>query len=417
MRHTGAMRIALVHYTYAPVIAGVEVVMAEHARLFGEAGHHVTVICGNDAEECESSPHQPARCVLPVLGANARVVPFDPNNSRGQIEFEFGEAVEALKVRLREVFEMQDVVILHNVATMHFHLALTAALWALGEEMQKTRFIVWIHDLAACNPDYGPFPIGQHPWSLLARAQPHFDYVAVSDLRRQQFVDLTGRDDCRVISNGVEPTSLLDLPPAIAQLVQRHALLERDVLLLHPARLLRRKNVELTLRVIAALKSAGCSCAGLITAPPDAQNAQAAGYQQELRYLQGQLRLDNDALFLSAYGPLSAREMRGLFAVADALFFPSRQEGFGIPLLEAALHRLPIFCSYIEPLKTVLPHHCITFGLDSPPEKIAELVLKTLTSEPLYRARKECVNRLSWRAIYRNFLAPMLGETDTLPRL
>ena len=39
------MKIALVHYTYTPVIGGVEIIMAEHARLFAEQGHEVTVYC------------------------------------------------------------------------------------------------------------------------------------------------------------------------------------------------------------------------------------------------------------------------------------------------------------------------------------------------------------------------------------
>ena len=43
------MRLGLLHYTYAPVIGGVERVMADHARLLREQGHEVTIFCGEAA--------------------------------------------------------------------------------------------------------------------------------------------------------------------------------------------------------------------------------------------------------------------------------------------------------------------------------------------------------------------------------
>lgn len=120
MSQTGGVRIALVHYTLEPVIAGVEVVIAAHARLFRAAGHEVTLLA------------EPQR----------------------------GGPAEALVEKLRPVLAAQDVVVLHNVMSMHFHLALTAALWGLAAELSGVRFICWIHDLAACNPDYLPLKQG-----------------------------------------------------------------------------------------------------------------------------------------------------------------------------------------------------------------------------------------------------------------
>src|SRR5665213_1739804 len=45
------LKIALVHYTYTPVIGGVEIIMAEHARLFTEQGHEVTVYCDQGSSD------------------------------------------------------------------------------------------------------------------------------------------------------------------------------------------------------------------------------------------------------------------------------------------------------------------------------------------------------------------------------
>ena len=392
LRHTGAVRIALVHYSYAPVIAGVELVMAEHARLFGQAGHEVTVVCGRGAPT-----------------AHERVVEME--------EMRDGAAanIEALETKLRELFTSHDVVMLHNVMTMHFHPPLTAALWKLADEMTAVRFICWIHDLAACNPDYAPLPLDRAPWNLLAQVHPRVSYVAVSELRRRQFLELTAQppDRCRTIPNGVDPIRVFDLPPRVAELAQSHGLFERDIVLLHPARLLRRKNIELTLHVTAALNAAGHSCACLITAPPEIHHSASYDYETGLRELRERLGLAFDALFLNDAAPLPDYELRGIFTLADALFFPSRQEGFGLPLLEAALHRLPIFCSDIEPLNTLLGGSVITFAPDAAPDELAALIARTLNANPAHAARKQTLRNFSWDAICRNFLSPLLAETET----
>jgi glycosyltransferase involved in cell wall biosynthesis len=393
------VRIALLHYTYLPVIAGVELVMAAHARLFTEAGHEVTIVCG------------PGAGGVPSMPAGARVVAIE------EIRTEVGATdSETLGRKLREVCAAQDVVILHNVATMHFQPALTAALWRLADELAAVRFICWIHDLAACNPDYAPLPLDVEPWSLLTRAHPRFSYAAVSEWRRRQFLELTGQpaSRCRTIPNGVDPLQLLDLPPRIEAVTREFRLLERDFVLIHPTRLLRRKNVELTLAVTAALKAAGHSCACLITAPPEIHSPASVAYGASLRALRDRLDLPEDALFLHDTGPLDDRDLRGPFQVADALFFPSRQEGFGIPLLEAAVHRLPVFCSDIEPLKSLLTGGKTTFSLAAPPDEIAAIIVRGLAADPAFAARKQTLRTLSWHAIYRNFLSPLLAETESL---
>ena len=368
------------HYTYPPVIGGVEIVIAEHARLFAEHGHEVTVLCDQGASR-------------------------DPR-IRVELLPDAHDAAELARA-LEERLAQQDVVFLHNVTTMPFHSALTAALWRVAERLTAVRFIAWLHDIAACNPDYDVAA-----WPLLSRAHPRYEAVAVSDLRRRQWEKLTGAQ-CRVIPNGLDPSRLLGLTEPVAALARQHHLLEREIVLLHPTRLLRRKNVELGLRVTAALTAAGRSCAYLVTGPPDAHQAVSRDYAAELLALRAELGLEGDALFLHEETPVDERDLASLFALADALFFPSRQEGFGLPLLEAALHRLPIFCAAIEPLDTLLAHGVMHFQLDAEPAQIALKIAARLGSLDSWQARNQVRRQYAWPAVYRNFLAPLLAENHT----
>jgi glycosyltransferase involved in cell wall biosynthesis len=241
------------------------------------------------------------------------------------------------------------------------------------------------------------------------------EYVAVSELRARQLIESLHLppERCRVIPNGIDPVATLGLTKPVADLARRHRLLERDINLFQPARLLRRKNVELGLRVAAALRDAGRDCAYVVTAPPDAQNAASAEYGTMLTQLRAELALESDAIFVHEHFAATERDVASLYALADALFFPSRQEGFGLPLLEAALHRVPIFCAGVEPLSSLLDKGVSLFSLDATPVQIAGQVMRHLDGCDAMQSRKAVVRRHAWPAIYRNFLAPLLAETNT----
>ncbi|HWB60070.1 MAG TPA: glycosyltransferase, partial [Chthoniobacteraceae bacterium] len=233
------MKITLLHYTSAPAVGGVETILAEHSRLFAAHGHEVEVICGEGA--VGSNP-----AVSVVLAPEMQW--NHPLMLRAQREISvdrFGENFAALKnalvERLGGLFEGRDVVFLHNVLTMPFQLGLTEALWELADRPGGPRFVAWVHDLPAANPDWAyRHLLAREPWAKLARRHPRIEYVAVSELRRAEFAALTGSDPrgCRVVPNGIDPVAQLGLTENVAALAAERALLERDIVLIHPARIL-----------------------------------------------------------------------------------------------------------------------------------------------------------------------------------
>ncbi len=373
------VRIALLHYSYPPSIGGVERVVADHARLFAEAGHEVTVLC-------ERGVSNDARIRLKLL-----------QPSRGR----------AREAQLNDALRAVDIVFLHNVCTMPFDLELTDAIWKVAARLPSVRFVCWVHDLASS---------GQEELPRAAQlASDRFEYVAVSEYRRTQFQEMTG-SHCRVIPNGVDPFRLLDLSEPVARLASERQLLSKEIVLLHPARVLQRKNIELGLGVTAALRDAGTPSCTLITAVPDLYNKESAQYASMLRRMCDELHIQNEAVFLHDHFEVNEHDLASLFRVADALFFPSFQEGFGLPILEGAIHRLPVFCADVEPINSWIPKYVRLFPPRAAPALIAAQIRSELQSSRETQARKIAARDYGWDAIYQNFLAPLLAETSSSNR-
>lgn len=364
------MRVTLVHYSAPPIIGGVESVLGAHARLLRTAGHEVAIVARRGAPDHLLHSVDPAK-------------------------------------ELSAALDGSDVVIAHNVLTMPFDMPLTHALWAQAEKHPDKRWIAWVHDVAAANPDYD-YPWHQSPWDSLTRACPQFSYVAVSKQRARQ-MEAVARVNVQVIPNGVQPAEVLGLTSAVADFAGQHRLLNRDIVLIHPTRLLRRKNVEFGLEVIAELRRRGRDAVTLITAAADPHNERSAEYASALLAKRTQLGLEDSALFVGEHFPVAPLDLAGLYQLADALFFPSRQEGFGLPVLEAALHRLPVFCADIEPMNCLLERSLHVFDPEGSPSEVAALIQRTLDRCATARARRETIARYAWNTVWHEHLEPLLS--------
>ena len=372
---TRAMNIALVHYAASPVVGGVERVMEDHARLFTAHGHRVTVLCHRGG------------------GPDVLRMPEE-------------DSTNAQAAALRPALAAQDVVFIHNVLTMHFHPGLTEALWRAMDELPRVRFVAWVHDVAACNPDYAQM-VSLAP--IFSKVHPRCAYVAVSPLRARQFAGVTGTsaERCPVIPNGVDPARVLGLPENVATTVRQRNLLDGRMLLLHPTRLVRRKNVELSIAVAREFARRGTPATVIVTAADDEQNAASLALGEKLR---AECTTPECLILGGEHLAVGDAELAALYRLADALFFPSRSEGFGLPPLEAALHRLPVFCSDIEPLRERLHETAVVFSPDAAPASVATLIEETLTASPAFRERRRVLREYSWDVIYARYLAPLLAQ-------
>ena len=245
------------------------------------------------------------------------------------------------------------VLFAHNVFTKHFNLALTAALFRLLDRCELPPTVAWCHDFSWSSKNSRPHLHPGYPWDLLRTPRQDLTYVTISTARQKELAELLqiSSQRIRVIPNGVDPVVLLGLSEEGAELASALDLLESDLIMLMPVRVTQAKNVELALRLTAALKELGLKKPRLIlTGPPDPHAPNALPYYHDLLALRSKLGLDKEFRFIYEEAGRAALSCPGslvgeLYRMADAVFMPSRREGAGMPVLEAGLVGVPLIAS------------------------------------------------------------------------
>jgi len=381
------LKIALVHYTAPPVPGGVEAILGEHARVLRAAGHDVVVV----AERGDGAVTIPE-----VDSRNPEVEKLYAALGRGEASGAlFADLQHRLRGALEPVLRDRDVVAAHNVLTMPFNLPLAAALVELG------RLVAWTHDAAWVNPRYQDWQRPGPPYDLMRTAQPSVRYVAVSEVRRAEL--LTLGIDSEVVPNGIDEDAFLGIEPATRALLDRAGASDGDPLVLVPLRVTRRKRLELALDAAARLRERHPGLRVVVSGPLGPHSADNLELWQMLCQLRARLGLDGVVAFLHEQAvegrhPVSAASIAQLYRVADVVLMPSESEGFGLPVIEAALARVPIVCADIPVLREAGGAHLHTFPARGTAADIAAAVEQALAA-PLAADRLQVRRRNSWRAL------------------
>jgi glycosyltransferase involved in cell wall biosynthesis len=346
-----------------------------------------------------------------VASRHTAVLDAKSELDKGTLPPNFSDLVNEIKNRLTLALDSVDWLVAHNVCSLHKNLALTAALFALSQDRKMPKLILWHHDLAWVSARYQGELHPGYPWDLLRTAWPTVRQVTVSELRRQELAELqkVSPKEIKVIPNGLDIFQMLKLGSVARGLIERLELLAAAPLLLLPVRITKRKNIELALRTLAELRKKLPDAKLVITGPLGAHNPANLDYFAELKTLRNELALANSAYFLAEQveGLLPGEVIFDLYRVADALFLPSREEGFGIPILEAGVAGIPIFCADIEPLKALAGDEAVYFSPDAEPKQVAALVWETLQANPAYRHKVRVRQNYTWQAIYSKQIAPL----------
>lgn len=415
-------KVGIVHYTAPPKnVAGVEVVIDYHARFLTKHGYNVRIIFGkgggleyNNLEEV----------MIPLLSPDdSRVQEVQKEILKKKRETQaFRKLKEDIKKELKQAFSSINCCIVHNIPSMPFNFAATAAINELTEEA-KTRFIFWLHDTILVREEWQEFT-GKFPVTLLHYKNKRITFVTPTYYRAKQFASLKpdySIPKMIIIPNGVSVEEYLKIDEITKQLMKRLGLSFNDYIIVTPVRILPRKNIELALNVIYELvhiTGEKRKIRLLITGPPGTDPASLA-YEDKLKEIIKTRRIEDNVIF--CHNLISFKRhffnnrivkwsVADVYNIADLIFIPSKEEGFGLPVIEAGAARKPVFCSRIPPFQELIREDIegYMFDLNNAPEDIAFRIYKMMLESTVDNNFDQVIEKYDWESIVTKKLIPLL---------
>jgi len=403
------MNISILHYAAPPVVGGVESVIGHHARLMAADGHQVSILAGRGAQ---MDPRIPFFELALADSRHPEILAVKAELDAGRVSAHFDYLVAVLEETLSAQLAGTQVLMAHNVCSLNKNLPLTAALKKISEQPGAPRLVLWHHDLAWTTPRYQAELHAGYPWDLLKTDWPEAVQVTISEPRHQELAKLLGVPPGRilVVPNGLEVRKFLKLEAQTLHFVNELNLLAANPLLLLPVRITPRKNIELAIRVLAALRGPYPEAKLVVTGPLGPHNPANITYFNQLIALRAGFGLDRAVIFLAEHTQdyLPDEVIADFYRLADALLLPSREEGFGIPILEAGLAGLPVFCADIPTLRELGEGLVSFFSLEASSGEVATLIASRLSGDCAFGLRQRVKQEYTWPRIYAERIRPIL---------
>ncbi len=410
-RAKGHLKIGMLHYSCPPVVGGVEQIIEQHTTILHRLGQEVHVLAGMGEPYGEDIR---VRLEALVGSRDDRIRKANRLSKKG------GESL--LRSLSREILELLcdwgrglDVILAHNVLHMPYNLPLTRAVIDLASRKDAPPVVSWVHDspyTRSSPPDY----LSEPPWDCLRRRQPGVRYVTISETRKALFEQYLGDFDWTVIHNGIDPDGFFYLAPKTVRLAKELRLFKRDLVVVQPARITPRKNQELAVSIIHGLKAMGRDALFIIPGAYDPHEPKATAYYHKLMGLVRELDLEDNVAILAEYTFSNGERLvvdrifiRDLYLVADLLLMTSIDEGFGLPLLEAGMAKLPVACTDLPIFREVATDVCFIRHED-PPLFSAGRIMEYLSRTQPHRMFRNVMENYIWDTICDQELLPFLNR-------
>jgi len=396
-------------------------VMDYHSRILTEEGYEIRLIFGKGGGlEYKSLEEYEVSLLSPE---NPRVQKVQKKILEKHKETEeFKKLKEEIKQELRKLFSGLNSCIVHNIPSMPFNFAATAAINELADEM-KTRFIFWLHDTILVREEWQDY-IGKFPLTLLHHKNQRITFVTPTSFRARQFASLKSPykiPRMNVIPNGVSVEEYLKIDEITKQLMRRLGLSFNDFIVVAPVRVLPRKNIELALHVVHELihlSGKRRKIKLLVTGPPGS-DSESVAYERQLRKDIKMRRLQDSVIFCHEVISFKRKfsnnkiikwSVADVYNIADLVFIPSKEEGFGLPVIEAGAARKPIFCSRIPPFQELIREDIEghMFDLNNPPEDIAFRIYRLMLGSTVDNNFDKVMEKYDWRSIVLKKVIPLL---------
>lgn len=354
-------KIGIIHYTYPPVIGGVENLILTHANYFANNGYSVNVF----VSEGESNNKNVHLNFIPELASLAQSNPKLRQDiiSTDKYPNKFYMLSKNILESLEKSKDTFDILIAHNIFSLTFNPAIAHALIEFQSLHPEKKIIAWTHDVLLNDRETSPkkrIYLNKEFENMLNTPIDGIQYVCISSFLKNTFTNLLGFSANRltVIPNAIDIYFFLQLHSLTQKIIADNNLLESDAVLFFPSKIMPHKNIELCLDALFELKKKRTHPIMIISAKKFPHVATSSTYVQEIEERIKKLHLSDNVLFISdklkALTPGEVMHViSDIYKISDTILYPSKYENFGLPILESAITKTPIICSQLDVFQEV----------------------------------------------------------------
>ncbi len=351
-------KIAIIHFAYPPNIGGVESMIKEHAEMLTNLNYEITVVTGSGEEK----DPRIKLAVIPELQSISNFNPFLQEKilDKSIIDNDFYKLADTIEQHLEKTLEKTDIIVVHNMITIVRNLAFVYAFKNYVKKHLKKKYFGWIHDHSYINEfkikDLDKVVNSKLEKELLITPIKNLTYILISESFREPFAKLMNLHggETVVIPNGIDIRHFLEIDDLIWEIIEKYNLIKSLPLILSPVNIMDRKNLEYCLDIVFYLKKDYPNIKYVITGRPSKHHS-TLEYYDNLKKKIAHLDLKDNVMFFNDFldRALIRSEVHDLYQIADIVFFLSKSENFGLPLLEAALTKTPIIVSDLKVFREV----------------------------------------------------------------
>lgn len=219
--------------------------------------------------------------------------------------------------------------------------------------------------------------------------------ITTSNYAKQRIIHFTDLPSHKVIPVYEAAKSFGSKKVANDNLLERHKI-EKRKYILHVGIINKRKNIPILIKALKLLKLDGCKNLKLVLVGNLTKKKHENDYELIKKTITN-AELTDEVIFT---GYLNTNELKEIYSHALIYVFPSLNEGFGIPILEAFRHKIPVLVADNTSLPEIGGDAVLTFDPYSETDifnKIKLLIDNPNKAQEMIQKGSERLKLFSWR--------------------
>src|SRR3989344_506430 len=137
--------IGIIHYSYPPIIGGVETIIKQQAHFFSDYDFPVTILVGEGVSDRKDIELIEVPEIKSLRNIDNQL--YQDIVEQEDFPEEFYKHSEAIYKKLEEHLKELDLLIVHNMLTLKFNLPFNYAFRRYIEANPNKKYIAWTHDV------------------------------------------------------------------------------------------------------------------------------------------------------------------------------------------------------------------------------------------------------------------------------